>query len=67
MSLIQSVAIILEFSIGNKVQVYFGGKCGFRNAKAEYGCPLPDFFNHNVLMHIIQVKTSALSILVFQF
>jgi hypothetical protein len=44
------------FIIGTLVQVYFGGKCGFRNAKVDYGCPLPDFFNHNVLMHIIQVR-----------
>jgi len=42
------------FIMGTLVQVYFGKWCGFPNAKADYGCPLPDFFNHNVVMHIIQ-------------
>jgi len=42
------------FIIGTIVQVYFGKWCGFPNAYKDYGCPLPDFFNHNVVMHIIQ-------------
>jgi len=42
------------FILGTLVQVHFGQKCGFPNAQIDYGCPLPDFFNHNVVMHIIQ-------------
>jgi hypothetical protein len=43
------------FAVGGLLQVYFAEWCSFQNAKEEYGCPLPDFFNHNVIMHLIQV------------
>lgn len=42
------------FALGAIVQVYFSGICSFPNARELYGCPLPDFFNHNVIMHLIQ-------------
>ena len=45
------------FALGAIVQVYFSGICSFPNARELYGCPLPDFFNHNVIMHLIQVFT----------
>ena len=50
------------FALGAIVQVYFSGICSFPNARELYGCPLPDFFNHNVIMHLIQV----LSIITFE-
>lgn len=46
----------MVFAIGAIVQVYFSTWCSFENANAEHGCPLPDFFNHNVIMHFIQVS-----------
>ena len=54
-SMTSLILVIHWYVKGSKVQVYFGKWCGFPNAYKDYGCPLPDFFNHNVVMHIIQV------------
>ena len=55
-SMTSLILVIHWYVKGSKVQVYFGKWCGFPNAYKDYGCPLPDFFNHNVVMHIIQVS-----------
>ena len=42
------------FLVGVIFQVLMGGKCAELNAAEDFGCPLPDNFNHNAVFHLIQ-------------
>ena len=42
------------FIAGVIFQTLMGGKCAEVNAAEDFGCPLPDDFNHNAVFHLIQ-------------
>nr|XP_039249016.1 uncharacterized protein LOC120326743 [Styela clava] len=49
------------FVIAGATNHFLKSKCADSdNAYSELGCPLPDSFNHNALMHVIQIVSACL-------
>ena len=45
---------VFTFIVGVIFQTLMSGKCAAVNAAEDFGCPLPDEFNHNAVFHLIQ-------------